>query len=245
MKELAQHLQTLGGIQLSAAQYRDFQLYEQSLIEWNKRFNLTAIRNPEQIRIKHFLDSLSCLLAMGGSSMERVVDVGSGAGFPGIPLKIACPEIKLTLVESVGKKADFCRHVVRVLEMRGVEIVQERAEVIGQDETYRQRYDCAVARSVAEMPILVEYLLPLVRVGGSMLAMKGEGAPAETQTAEHAVRLLGGRLRRLAAVALPGVAEERFLVVIDKIAATPYEYPRRSGVPSKKPLHHISRKPAL
>src|SRR4030042_869438 len=148
MKELAQHLQTLGGIQLSAAQYRVFKLYEQALIEWNKRFNLTAIRNPEQIRIKHFLDSLSCLLAMGGSPMERVVDVGSGAGFPGIPIKIACPEIKLTLVESVGKKADFCRHVVRVLEMRGVEIVQERAEVIGQDETYRQRYDWAVARSV-------------------------------------------------------------------------------------------------
>ncbi len=118
MKELAQHLQALGGIQLSAAQYRDFQLYEQSLIEWNKRFNLTAIRNPEQIRIKHFLDSLSCLLAMGGSSMERVIDVGSGAGFPGIPIKIACPEIKLTLVESVGKKADFCRHIVSVLEMR-------------------------------------------------------------------------------------------------------------------------------
>lgn len=229
-------MQALGGIQLSGAQYRDFQLYEQSLIEWNQRFNLTAIRNPEQIQIKHFLDSLSCLMAMGGSSMERVIDVGSGAGFPGLPIKIACPEIQLTLVESVGKKADFCRHIVRVLEMRGVEIVQERAEMIGQDEIHRQRYDWAVARSVAEMPILVEYLLPLVRVGGAMLAMKGEGAPAETQAAEHAVRLLGGRLRRLEAVALPGVAEERFLVVIDKIAATPHEYPRRTGVPAKKPL---------
>ncbi len=241
MKELVQHLQALGGIQLSASQYRDFQLYEQYLIEWNKRFNLTAIRNPEQIRIKHFLDSLSCLLAMAGSSMERVIDVGSGAGFPGIPIKIACPEIKLTLVESVGKKADFCRHIVSVLEMRSVEIVQERAETIGQDETYRQRYDWAVARAVAEMPVLVEYLLPLVRVGGAMLAMKGEGAPAETQKAEHAVRLLGGRLRRLEAVALPGVAEERFLVVIDKIAATPHEYPRRTGVPAKKPLYPSSR----
>ncbi len=122
-----------------------------------------------------------------------------------------------------------------------MEIVQERAETIGQDETYRQRYDWAVARAVAEMPILVEYLLPLVRVGGAMLAMKGEGAPAETQTAEHAVRLLGGRLRRLEAVALPGVAEERFLVVIDKIAATPHEYPRRTGVPAKKPLHLNTR----
>jgi len=123
-----------------------------------------------------------------------------------------------------------------VLEMRGVEILQERAETIGQDERYRQRYDWAVARAVAKMPILVEYLLPLVRVGGAMLAMKGEGAPAETQAAEHAVRLLGGRLRRLEAIVLPGVAEERFLVVIDKIAATPQEYPRRTGIPTKKPL---------
>lgn len=234
--ELEQHLRSLGWIKLSATQCRNFQLYEQALLDWNRRINLTAIRNPEQIQIKHFLDSLSCLLAMGGSCMEQVVDVGTGAGFPGIPLKIACPEIQLTLVESVAKKAQFCRHIVDLLGMRGVEVLPERAENIGQNPIYRQRFDWAVARAVAEMPVLVEYLLPLVRVGGAVLAMKGEGAPAETQAAEHAVRLLGGRLRRLMPVTLPSVVEERYLVIVDKIAATPHGYPRRSGLPAKKPL---------
>lgn len=236
MMGLAQQLLTWGGIQLSAAQYKSFQLYEQTLVEWNERANLTAIRNVEQMRVKHFLDSLSCLPAMSGSAMERVVDVGSGAGFPGIPIKIACPEIKLTIVESVGKKADFCRHIVDVLELRNVEILQERAEVIGKAAAHRQKYDWGLARAVAEMVVLVEYVLPLVRVGGFMLAMKGEGAPAETQSAEYAIRLLGGRLNRLVPVTLPGVAEERYLVIIEKIAATPEEFPRRTGLPAKKPI---------
>lgn len=236
MKDLALLLQSSGGIQLSASQYRKFQLYEQILLDWNQRVNLTAIRNPEQVRVKHFLDSLTCLQALSGSSVERLVDVGAGAGFPGIPLKIACPDMHLTIIESVGKKADFCRLIVKELELSGVEVLQERAETTGQDAAYRQRFDWGVARAVAEMPVLAEYLLPLVRVGGSMLAMKSDGAPAEAQAAEHAIHLLGGSLQRLIPVTLPGVAEERYLVVIKKVAATPHEYPRRAGLPSKKPL---------
>jgi 16S rRNA (guanine527-N7)-methyltransferase len=143
----------------------------------------------------------------------------------------------LTLVESVGKKADFCRHIVRTLGLEGVEVIQERVEALGRMRTHRQCYDWALARAVAVLPVLVEYLLPLVRIGGSMISMKGEGAPAEAQSAEHATHLLGGRLRKLIPVTLPGVVEERYLVVIDKIAATPDAYPRRVGVPAKHPLH--------
>jgi 16S rRNA (guanine527-N7)-methyltransferase len=170
------------------------------------------------------------------SPFESVIDVGTGAGFPGLALKIACPSIRLTLVESIAKKASFCQHMVELLNLDGVSVIVNRAEALGLLPAFRQRFDWAIARAVAVMPVLSEYLLPLVRVGGGMLAMKGAGAPAEVQSAENALRILGGRLRRLTPVNLPGVAEERYLVVVDKIAATPNSYPRRTGLPAKKPL---------
>lgn len=236
MKELVQHVRNLIGLRLTAVQVSALERYEQELLSWNTRFNLTAIREPGQIRIKHFLDSLTCLCVLRDTPCERLIDVGTGAGFPGLPLKIIYPPMRLTLVESVGKKAEFCRHMVRVLALEGVEVVQERVETLGQVPAYREQFDWAVARAVAVLPVLSEYLLPLVRMGGSMLAMKGETAPAEAQAAENATRLLGGRLQKLTPVSLPGVAEERYLVVIGKIAATPDVYPRRAGLPSKKPL---------
>ena len=236
MKEFAQQVHKQLGVRLSAAQLDLLARYEQELIEWNARFNLTAIRSPQEIRTKHFLDSLTCLLVLREMPPERLVDIGTGAGFPGIPLKIIYPKLQLTLVESVGKKAEFCRHVVRTLGLSGVEVVQERAEVLGQSLAHREKYDWAVARAVAILPVLAEFLLPLVRVGGGMLAMKGESGPAEAHAAERALRLLGGHLRQLLPVTLPAVVEERYLVVVDKIAATPNGYPRRVGVPAKKPL---------
>ncbi len=236
MKKLAQQVFTQVGMQLTPTQIKALGRYEQELLDWNSRYNLTAIRDSEEIRIKHFLDSLTCLQAMRETTCERVIDIGTGAGFPGITLKIANPAIQLTLVESVGKKADFCRHVVKTLKLENVEVVQERAELLGHDPVYREKYDWAVARAVAIMPVLAEYMLPLVKVGGSMLAMKGESGPAESQGAEHALRLLGGHLRQLLPVSLPGVAEERYLVVVDKVAATPEAYPRRTGVPARRPL---------
>jgi 16S rRNA (guanine527-N7)-methyltransferase len=236
MKEMAQQAYEMVGIRLTRAQTAALEKYEQALLEWNARVNLTAIRSPQEIRTKHFLDSLTCLMAMRETPTERVVDVGTGAGFPGIPLKIACPAMRLLLVESVGKKADFCRHVVEALGLEGVSVVQERAEELGQAAEHRERYDWAIGRAVAVMPVLAEYLLPLVKVGGRTLAMKGASGPAEAQSAEHAMRLLGGHLRSLIPVALPGVAEERYLVVAEKIAATPRQYPRRVGLPAKKPL---------
>lgn len=236
MRELANHAHDLLGLRLRTSQLKALEQYESLLVEWNKRVNLTAIRDPEEIRIKHFLDSLTCLKVMRELPAERMVDVGTGAGFPGLPIKIVCPAVQVTLFESVGKKADFCRRVVDSLGLEGVDVVQERAEVGGQMSQHRERYDWAVARAVAGMPVLAEYLLPLVRVGGRMLAMKGESGPAEAHQAENAIHVLGGRLKQVVPVTLPGVAEERFLVVADKVAATPNQYPRRPGVPTKKPL---------
>lgn len=236
MVDLAQPAQSLLGIQLTNSQLSALHIYEQELLAWNSRYNLTAISDPDQIGIKHFLDSLSCLLVMRETTFNHVIDIGTGAGFPGLPLKIICPTIQLTLVDSVGKKVDFCNHIVKTLGLEGVAVIQERAENIGKKSNYREKFDWAIARAVASMSILAEYLLPLVCVGGSMLAMKGESAPAEAQSAEHAIRVLGGHLNRLVPVLLPGVVEERYLVVVDKVAASPQKYPRRVGVPGKRPL---------
>jgi len=236
MKELVQHAHTMLGIRLTKDQINALTIYERELLDWNSRFNLTAIDDPQKVRIKHFLDSLTCLCVLRESPFESLIDVGTGAGFPGLPLKIIYPQLRLTLVESVGKKANFCRHIVHTLELEKVEVIQDRVEALGQMPEHREQYDWAVARAVAVLPVLVEYLLPLVRVGGGILAMKGEQAPAEAHAAERAARLLGGHLRRLVPIHLPGVAEERYLVVLDKVAATPQAYPRRVGLPAKKPL---------
>jgi len=236
MKTLAQQAWSLVGIRLTSTQLAALAQYERELLNWNTRINLTAVRDAETIRVKHFLDSMTCLLAMRDTPGDRVIDVGTGAGFPGLPLKIACPTMRLTLVESVRKKSNFCRHVVETLGLEGVDVVSERVETLGHMPAYRERYDWAIGRAVAVMRVLAEYLLPLVKVGGRMLAMKGESGPAEAQAAEHAIRVLGGHLRQLLPVALPGVAEEHFLVVVDKVAATPQGYPRRVGAPAKKPL---------
>ena len=142
--------------------------------------------------------------------------------------------MSLTLVDSVGKKVEFCRHLANKLELERVEVLQSRAEDIGQLNAYREQFDWVVARAVANLPTLVEYLLPLVKVGGTIIAQKGENGPYETQSAGNAIRLLGGRLRQLYRIELPGVVEDRYLVVIDKVAATPPQYPRRTGIPAKK-----------
>ncbi len=236
MKQLVRDARDLFNIQLTEKQITLLSMYEKELMEWNQKFNLTAIRDVESIRTKHFLDSFSCVLAWKESPPHRLVDVGTGAGFPGLPLKILYPNLKLTLVESVGKKAKFCQHIVGVLGLDDVDVIQTRAEDIGQDSEYREQYDWAVARAVANLNVLSEYLLPLVKIGGSMLAQKGESGPAEAQSAERAVKLLGGRLRDVIPIKLPVVAEARYLVVIEKVAATHRNYPRKPGVPTKQPL---------
>ena len=236
MEKLAHDAQALFNIHITGRQVTALATYEKELLEWNQKFNLTAIRDSESIRTKHFLDSFSCVLAWKASPPNQLIDIGTGAGFPGIPLKILYPNLKLTLVESVGKKALFCQHIVQALRLEQVEVIQARAEDLGNDRQHREKYDWAVARAVANLNVLSEYLIPLVKVGGTMLAQKGESGPAEAQSAEEAMKILGGKLKQLIPVHLPGVADDRYLILVDKIAATPPKYPRKPGIPMKQPL---------
>jgi 16S rRNA (guanine527-N7)-methyltransferase len=231
----AQELQ----ITLKSEQIEALRFYQQELVAWNERFNLTAITDDEGIQVRHFLDSLSCLLALEKGERlrgKRVIDVGTGAGFPGLVLKIFCPSINLTLLEATAKKVSFLEHIVDQLALDAVTPLKGRAEELGQNPQHRESYDWALARAVADLPILAEYLLPLVKINGRMLAQKGERAPAEVQRSENAIAQLGGRLRRLVQVDLRGLAETRYLVVVDKIATTPEQFPRRPGIPNKRPL---------
>jgi 16S rRNA (guanine527-N7)-methyltransferase len=223
-------------IDLTQQQIKSFAWYSHEMLDWNRRFNLTAITDPAEIEIKHFLDSLSCVLGMGLSPQGRVVDVGTGAGFPGLPLKIVYPHLELTLIESIGKKAEFCRHVIAGLALSGVTMLQARVEDAARMNEHRAMYDWALARAVAPMEVLAEYLLPLLRVGGKALAQKGETGLAEAHGAENAIRLLGGKLAQLIPVDLPKVAESRYLVLVEKVAQTPAKFPRRAGIPAKRPL---------
>jgi 16S rRNA (guanine527-N7)-methyltransferase len=226
VETFTQNARQLLGLQLSREQITAFKLLEEELLEWNNRFNLTAIRDKEGIETKHFLDSLTCLMALDLNAAPRsLIDVGTGAGFPGIPLKLMLPNMRLTLVESIQKKAGFCTHVVEKLGLRQVQILPERAEDVGQDPAHRESYDLATARAVAAMPTLVEYLLPLVRIGGLVIMQKGESAQLEALKSEKVIQRLGGKIRVILPVVLPGVADERYLVVLEKVVRTSAEYP--------------------
>ena len=226
----------LFGLTLSQDQQEQFRIYEALLLGWNSKINLTAVRDPEGIRVKHFLDSLSCVPVLGDMNGKSLIDIGTGAGFPGIPLRIFYPEMKLTLVDSVGKKADFCRLVCDTLHLKDVTVLKDRSEELGANKTTREKYDAAAARAVAVLPVLCEYLLPLVKVGGVMLAQKGETAPEEVKTADTAIQKLGGGNPELTEITLPEVEGSRYIVRIPKIKPTPAGYPRRTGLPLKKPI---------
>ena len=236
MENLKQETQDLIGITLSSYQLSLLDMYRQELDEWNDRFNLTAIHEPDKIRIKHFLDSFSPYMVIKNTPINRLIDIGTGAGFPGIPLKIILPETEVVLVDSINKKTNFCQHIINILNLKGIQVIQDRVERLARDEQFRESFDWAVARAVAKLSTLSEYLLPFVKIGGNMLAMKGEQGPFEAQKAHRAVSLMGGELSRVKKLTLPGVTEDRFLITIEKKASTPEKYPRRVGIPSKKPL---------
>lgn len=223
-------------LELNADVQRAFAIYATELLDWNSRVNLTAITEPEAIEMRHFLDSLAVIRATTLSPGQRVIDVGTGAGFPGLPLRLVHPFIELTLLEATTKKTLFLKHITERLKLANVHIRDARAEEAGQDPAEREQYDLVLARAVAHMTTLAEYLLPLCKVGGRCVALKGENAVAETQQAENALRILGGRVEKVIEIELPQVPETHFLVVIEKKAATPPQYPRRSGIPSKRPL---------
>jgi 16S rRNA (guanine527-N7)-methyltransferase len=224
------------GITLSPTQIDQFARYQSLLLGWNQRINLTAIREPDEIQRRHFLDALSCAKVTGDLNGRSLIDVGTGAGFPGLPLKILFPALRLTLVESVTKKARFLEAVVAALELSDVTIIAERVEVLGQDTAHRGQYDWAAARAVAELRVLLEYLLPLCRLGGHVLAQKGESAAEEAANAKRALAALGGSLQPLVPIQLPRREAVHYLVVVEKTAVTPAQYPRRTGIPAKRPL---------
>ena len=232
----SEHADSQFGIRLNTRQLEAFGEYAAELQTWNQRFNLTSVTDRAQIEIKHFLDSLSCLMVMRPRPGDRIIDIGTGAGFPGIPIRIACPQVHMVLVESIGKKAQFCQHIVDELQLTNVAVIHSRAEQVGRLPEYRETFDWAVARAVAKLPTLLEYLLPLVKVDGRTIAQKGDTAPAEAHSAAVAMEVLGGELEEITPVELPTVTETRYLVVVRKSAATPEKYPRRPGVPGKRPL---------
>ena len=232
-------LQTLSAefnLHLSDTQLAQFAHYQALLIEWNQRLNLTRIIEPDDIVLRHFLDSLTCATITGDLNNSSLIDVGTGAGFPGLPLKILYPGLRLTLTDSVAKKTQFLKTVVDALGLENVQVIAERAEVLGQLAEHREQYDWALARAVARMPILAEYLLPLVKPGGAMLAQKGETAKQESAESAVAFETLGGSTPTIHPITLPGVDSVHYLVHAIKIGETPAAYPRRTGRPTKKPL---------
>jgi 16S rRNA (guanine527-N7)-methyltransferase len=223
------------GIELTPAQLEQFDAYYYELVDWNQSVNLTAITDYEEVQLKHFLDSLTIALAWLGRG-SSVIDVGAGAGIPGIPLKIAFPSIKLVLLEATAKKVSFLHHIREKLGLNDVEIIVGRAEEVAHVPGYREQFELVLSRAVAPLPTLVELTLPFCVVGGSFIAPKKGSVDEEIAQADKAISTLGGKLREVKRIELEEFADERYLVVIDKVAPTPEKYPRRPGIPGKRPL---------
>ena len=226
------------GIKLTDQQLAQFETYYRELHQWNQRVNLTAITEYSEVQVQHFLDSLSCCLAFpqGLPANGKIIDIGAGAGFPGLPLKLVFPDFQLTLSDSVGKKTAFLRHLLQVLELPDVRVLTARAEQLGRAPETRERFDLVLARGVAKLPALLEYTLPLCRIGGQVVAWKHGGIQQELESAQRALQLLGGRWKEIIPVTLTGLTDNRLLVLAEKVSSTPAEYPRRPGLPRKQPL---------
>ena len=224
------------GVQVYQAQLDMFCAYKQLLIEANRSVNLTSITEDSEIAVKHFADSLTCLRAVDLRNVTSIVDVGTGAGFPGLVLKIMNPAARMLLIDSVGKKLDFVREVAASLGLPDVESVQARAEELARRPRYRERFDLAVARGVSSLSPLAEYCLPFVRLGGSFVAMKGPKVAQEIEAGARAVTILGGGELETCRLELPFGAGTRVLVSARKRKSTPAQYPRRPGVPERRPL---------
>ncbi len=224
------------GIALSETQEKQFLLYYETLIAWNRSANLTTITGFDDVVSKHFLDSLCLVKAVSVSGDQRVLDVGTGAGFPGLPLKIVFPGMHLVLLDSVGKKLKFVDAVIEKLKLSEVTTVHGRAEDLAREEAYRERFDLCVSRAVADLAVLAEYCLPFVRVDGCFVAYKSANIAEETLRAEKAISLLGGETEEVLTYTLPGAEDGRSLVCVRKTQRTPREYPRKAGTPPRHPL---------
>lgn len=236
MSTLAKHTASLLGIKLSDEQISKFERLTELLLRWNERMNLTAITDPTEIAIKHYLDALTLAPALPPVDGLRLVDVGTGGGFPGLPLAIVFPDVQVTLMDSTAKKLRFIDDVAQSLALQNITSLHARAEDAGQSKRHREAYDIVVARAVARMPVLTEYTLPLCKPGGQVIAMKGTSAFEETAAAAKAITALGGELFAVDEVNLPTLDNPRYLIVIDKINPTPRRFPRKAGMPSRQPI---------
>lgn len=226
------------GIVLTEKQKEQFFKYFQLLTEWNQVMNLTAITEMPEVVTKHFVDSLLVVKVSDGIRTEAYscIDVGTGAGFPGIPLKIAFPQLQITLLDSLNKRVDFLNTVIQELGLTGITAVHGRAEDFGRNKEYREQFDLCVSRAVANLSTLSEYCLPFVKAGGKFLPYKSGKVEEEAREAESAVKKLGGSMKETKTLVLPGTDVDRTFVPIDKINMTPKKYPRKAGMPGKEPL---------
>ena len=221
-------------IELSDLQLKQFYNYMNILLEWNKFMNLTGITEPEEVITKHFVDSLTVLDKIDKNA--SVIDVGTGAGFPGIPIKIALPETKVVLLDSLNKRIKFLNEVIEKLELEDIETIHGRAEEYGKNKNHREKYDTAIARAVAPLNILLEYLMPFVKVNGKCLCMKGSSSEEEIENSRNAIKVLGGELIKTKDFYIPNTDIKRRIVQVNKIKETNNNYPRKAGTPSKEPL---------
>ncbi len=221
-------------IEINEEQIKSFEKYMNLLLEWNEKINLTAITQPDEVKLKHFVDSLTVLKYINDD--DKVIDIGTGAGFPGIPLKIMNENTKITLLDSLNKRINFLNIVIETLNLRNIQAIHGRAEEIARNKLYREKYDVAVSRAVANLSTLTEYMLPFVKVGGKCICMKGANVNEELERAQNAIKELGGEIERVDNFYLSDNDNERNIIVIKKVKETNSKYPRKAGTPSKEPL---------
>ena len=221
-------------IKINDEQIKRFMNYMNLLLEWNEKINLTAITQPDEVKLKHFVDSLTVLKYINND--DKVIDIGTGAGFPGIPLKIMNENTKITLLDSLNKRINFLNIVIETLNLRNIQAIHGRAEEIARNKLYREKYDVAVSRAVANLSTLTEYMVPFVKVGGKCICMKGANVNEELERAQNAIKELGGEIERVDNFYLSDNDNERNIIVIKKVKETNPKYPRKAGTPSKEPL---------
>lgn len=241
MKRFLQDKLEMISVEVDRKKIDQFNQFYDLIVEWNNVMNLTAITDYKDVVEKHFLDSLSIERILKLDDIKAVMDVGTGAGFPGMPLKIIYPELKITLLDSLNKRVKFLNEVIRQLELKNIDAIHGRAEDIGKNENYREKYDLCVSRAVANLATLSEYCMPFVRVGGVFVSYKSGDIDEEVLKSKKAISLFGGKIDEVVKFQLPGTDINRAFVKIKKIKGTPKKYPRKSGIPSKEPLYGEER----
>ena len=232
-KSLREKVEKLG-IELNDYQVKQFYNYMKLLIEWNKKINLTAIIDPEDIILKHFIDSLT--IAKYINEKDKIADIGTGAGFPGIPIKILKPENEMLLVDSLNKRIKFLEMVIQEDKLKNIKVLHGRAEEIGRNKAYRGNFDVVTSRAVAKLNILLEYMLPLLKLGGKCICLKGPNIEEELEEARNAIKILGGQIDKIEQMELPYSDNRRNIIIIKAVKQSPNKYPRKPGTPTTSPL---------